>query len=56
MKTNIENLFTCRGVALTRSRILPTLVFNLTPPVVISGQNVVSNPISGAQQFYRLIQ
>ena len=25
MKTNIENLFTCRGVALTRSRIRPAL-------------------------------
>jgi hypothetical protein len=25
-------------------------------PVVISGQNVVTNPIAGPQQFYGLIQ
>jgi hypothetical protein len=28
---------------------------NLPAPVVIGGQNVVTNPVSGAQQFYRLI-
>jgi hypothetical protein len=28
---------------------------NLPAPVVIGGQNVVTNPISGAQQFYRLV-
>ncbi len=27
---------------------------NLTSPVVVNGQNVVTNPIAGTQQFYRL--
>jgi uncharacterized repeat protein (TIGR03803 family) len=29
---------------------------NSSVPVVINGQNTVTNPISGRQQFYRLIQ
>jgi len=29
---------------------------NSPAPVVIAGQNTVSNPITGAQQFYRLGQ
>jgi len=29
---------------------------NLPPPVVVNGQNVVTNPIAGSQQFYRLQQ
>ncbi len=29
---------------------------NSPAPVVINGQNTVSNPITGAQQFYRLVQ
>jgi uncharacterized repeat protein (TIGR03803 family) len=29
---------------------------NLPVPVVINGQNVVTNPITGTQQFYQLIQ
>ena len=29
---------------------------NSPAPVVINGQNVVTNPITGTQQFYRLIQ
>ncbi len=29
---------------------------NSPAPVVIAGQNTVTNPITGAQQFYRLIQ
>ena len=29
---------------------------NSSPPVVIGGENVVINPISGRQQFYRLSQ
>jgi len=29
---------------------------NSPAPVVINGQNTVSNPITGAQQFYRLAQ
>jgi hypothetical protein len=31
-------------------------VTNSPAPVVINGQNTVTNPISGAQQFYRLRQ
>jgi hypothetical protein len=26
-----------------------------TAPVVVNGQNVVTNPVSGASQFYRLV-
>jgi hypothetical protein len=26
------------------------------PPVVLNGQNTVTNPISGTQQFFRLSQ
>ena len=29
---------------------------NSPPPVVVNGQNTITNPISGAQQFYRLKQ
>jgi hypothetical protein len=29
---------------------------NFPPPVVVNGQNTVTNPISAAQQFYRLAQ
>ncbi len=29
---------------------------NSPAPVVVNGQNTVTNPISGAQQFYRLVQ
>jgi hypothetical protein len=29
---------------------------NSPAPVVVNGQNTVTNPISGAQQFYRLSQ
>jgi uncharacterized repeat protein (TIGR03803 family) len=29
---------------------------NFPPPVVVNGQNTATNPISGAQQFYRLAQ
>jgi uncharacterized repeat protein (TIGR03803 family) len=29
---------------------------NLPSPIVVNGQNTVTNPISGAQQFYRLSQ
>jgi hypothetical protein len=31
-------------------------VTNSPAPVVIGGQNTVTNPISGTQQFYRLTQ
>jgi hypothetical protein len=29
---------------------------NSAAPVVVNGQNTVTNPISGVQQFYRLVQ
>ena len=29
---------------------------NSPTPVVINGQNTVTNPITGAQKFYRLVQ
>jgi hypothetical protein len=29
---------------------------NSPAPVVINGQNAVTNPITGPQQFYRLVQ
>jgi len=29
---------------------------NSPAPVVIAGQNTVTNPLTGAQQFYRLIR
>ena len=31
-------------------------ITNSPAPVVVNGQNVVTNPISGTQQFYRLVQ
>jgi hypothetical protein len=31
-------------------------VTNSTAPVIVNGQNTVSNPITGPQQFYRLRQ
>jgi uncharacterized repeat protein (TIGR03803 family) len=34
----------------------PLWTTNLPPPVVVNGQNTVTNPISGARQFYRLSQ
>jgi hypothetical protein len=29
---------------------------NFPPPVVVNGQNIITNPITGAQQYYRLQQ
>jgi hypothetical protein len=34
----------------------PVWTANFPPPVVINGQNTVTNPISGTQQFFRLSQ
>ena len=34
----------------------PVWSTNSPAPVVIAGQNTVTNPITGAQQFYRLVQ
>jgi hypothetical protein len=36
---------------------VPTLWAPVSPaPVIVNGQNTVTNPISGAQQFFRLSQ
>jgi len=34
----------------------PIWTTNLPAPVLVSGQNTVTNPISGTQQFFRLSQ
>lgn len=34
----------------------PVWMINSTAPVVVNGQNTVTNPISGTQQFFRLSQ
>ncbi len=40
------------------TNLVPPLAWNTNSPspVVIAGQNTVTNPISGPQQFYRLVQ
>jgi uncharacterized repeat protein (TIGR03803 family) len=51
--------FSYNGYTLqSTTNLVPPVVWttNSPPPVVISGQNTVTNPISGAQQFYRLSQ
>jgi hypothetical protein len=41
----------------TTNLVSPAVWNTVSPvPVVVNGQNAVTNPISGAQQFYRLIQ
>ena len=41
----------------TTNLVLPAVWNTVSPgPVVVNGQNTVTNPISGAQQFYRLSQ
>ena len=40
----------------TTNLLSPVWATNYPAPVVVSGQNTVTNPISGTQQFYRLIQ
>ena len=47
------------GFTLQSTTNLGSLAFwttNSPRPVVVNGQNTVTNPISGAQEFYRLIQ
>jgi hypothetical protein len=47
------------GFALeTATNLVSPIVWktNLTAPVIISGENVVTNPITDTQQFYRLKQ
>jgi len=40
----------------TTNLVSPVWATNSPAPVVVNGQNVVTNTISGTQQFYRLIQ
>jgi hypothetical protein len=40
----------------TTSLVSPVWSTNSAAPIVVNGQNVVTNPIAGAQQFYRLSQ
>ncbi len=46
------------GVALlSTTNVFPTAwITNSTVPVIVNGQNTVTNPISGGQQFFRLSQ
>jgi uncharacterized repeat protein (TIGR03803 family) len=56
--TNVAG-FDYTGYALqsTTNLVSPAVWTNISPaPVILNGQNMVTNPISGAQQFYRLIQ
>jgi hypothetical protein len=51
--------FTSTGYALEcTTNLVPPIAWqtNATPPVVINGQNVVTNPITGSQMFFRLMQ
>jgi hypothetical protein len=38
----------------TTDLVSPLWTTNLPAPVILNGQNTVSNPISGTQQFFRL--
>ena len=40
----------------TTNLVSPVWATNSPAPVVVNGQNVVTNSITGSQQFYRLIQ
>src|SRR5437588_793331 len=40
----------------TRDLVSPVWTTNSPLPIVVNGQNTVTNPITGAQQFYRLSQ
>src|ERR1044071_1794172 len=46
------------GLTLQSTTNLASLVWNTnsTPPILLNGQNTVTNPISGTQQFFRLSQ
>ncbi len=45
------------GVQSTTNLLSPSAwVTNSAAPVVIAGQNTVTNPLTGAQKFYRLIK
>ena len=44
-------------VAITTNLLSPAAsVTNSPAPVIIAGQNTITNPITGPQQFYRLVQ
>ena len=38
------------------TNLLPPVVWqtNSTPPIIIGGQNIITNPITGSQQFFQL--
>ncbi len=51
--------FTTNGYRVeSTTNLVPPVAWqtNSTPPIVISGQNVIISPISGSQQFFRLTQ
>jgi uncharacterized repeat protein (TIGR03803 family) len=56
--TNVILSWPTTGFALQSTTNLssPVWTTNLLAPVVVNGQNVVTNPISGARQFFRLSQ
>lgn len=51
--TNVPGFYLASSPSLGPSAVWST---NLPSPVVVNGQNVVTNPIADAQQFYRLQQ
>jgi hypothetical protein len=56
--TNVDG-FSYAGFTLqsTTNLVSPAVWTTVLPsPVVVNGQNTVTNPISGTQQFYRLSQ
>jgi uncharacterized repeat protein (TIGR03803 family) len=58
-KCHIDVADQCHGFALGSSLSLGAAAVwnnNSTAPIVISGQNVVTNPITGTQMFFRLMQ
>jgi uncharacterized repeat protein (TIGR03803 family) len=56
--TNVAGFdYTCYTLQSTTNLVSPLVWSTNSPaPVVIGGQNTVTNPITGAQQFYRLVQ
>jgi hypothetical protein len=40
----------------TTNLVSPIWTTNLPAPMIVNGQNTVTNPISGTQQFFRLSQ
>jgi uncharacterized repeat protein (TIGR03803 family) len=60
-ETNITLTWPTNGISFTlqsATNLVPPVAWTAvsTLPIVISGQNTVTNPLSGTQQFYRLSQ